>query len=63
MTEAEDDKPRPAPGYVVGQPLDQLSVGELDSRIEELRREIARLEAARAQKSAAQTAAEAVFRR
>jgi uncharacterized small protein (DUF1192 family) len=63
MAEPEDDKPRPAPTYVVGQPLDQLSVAELDARIDELRREVARLEAARAQKQAAQTAAEAVFRR
>jgi uncharacterized small protein (DUF1192 family) len=63
MAEAEDEKPRPAAGYVLGQPLDGLSLSELDARVEELRREIARLEATRARKQAAQTAAEAVFRK
>lgn len=63
MAEADDEKPRPAPRHAIGQPLEALSVTELDERIDELRQEIARLEAARAQKHAAQTAAESFFKK
>lgn len=63
MADSDDEKPRPAQGYAIGQPLEALSVAELDARVEELRQEIARLEAVRARKQAAQAAAEAVFRR
>lgn len=62
MAAEEEDKPRKPQGYVVGQPLDAVSVAELDARMEELRQEIARLEAARAQKLAAQAAASAFFK-
>ena len=49
--------------FEIGQPLDLLSVAELDERIERLRQEIARLEAARAAKQAASAAAEAFFKK
>ena len=46
----------------VAQPLDALSVHELDERIEALREEIARIEAAKASKSASAAAAAAFFK-
>ncbi len=63
MAEDPDDKPRPPPTHVVGQPLDALSVDELAERIEALKEEILRLEAARAKKRAANAAADAFFRK
>jgi uncharacterized small protein (DUF1192 family) len=63
MAEDPDDKPRPAPAHALGQPLETLSLRELDERIEALRAEIARLEAAREAKQAASAAAEAFFKR
>jgi uncharacterized small protein (DUF1192 family) len=64
MIEDEDRKPprRPA-AHEIGQPLGLLSVAELDERVEALRAEIARLEAARAAKQAASAAADAFFRK
>ncbi|HXY57386.1 MAG TPA: DUF1192 domain-containing protein [Methylocystis sp.] len=62
MAGEDDDKPREPLGYVLGQPLEALSVAELDERMEELRREIVRLEAARGQKLAAQAAAATFFK-
>ncbi|ULO25543.1 DUF1192 domain-containing protein [Methylocystis sp. SB2] len=62
MKSEQDDAPRPA-AFEIGQPLDLLSVAELDERIERLRQEIARLEAKRADKQAASAAAEAFFRK
>ncbi|PWB91195.1 DUF1192 domain-containing protein [Methylocystis sp. MitZ-2018] len=62
MKSEQDDTPRPA-AFEIGQPLDLLSVAELDERIERLRQEIARLEAKRAAKQAASAAAEAFFRK
>ncbi|MFY9629452.1 MAG: DUF1192 domain-containing protein [Methylocystis sp.] len=62
MAEDIDEKPRPVPTHVVGQPLDALSVDELAERIEALRAEILRLEAARARKQAANAAADAFFK-
>jgi uncharacterized small protein (DUF1192 family) len=63
MKNEEDDAPRrPAP-FEIGQPLDLLSLAEIDERIERLRQEIARLEAARAGKQAASAAADAFFRK
>lgn len=59
--EEEDVKPRPA--FEIGQPLDLMSVAEIDLTIERLREEIARLEAARAGKQAASAAAAAFFRK
>ncbi len=58
-----DDKPRPAPlAHELGQDLSALSVAELEERIELLKREIDRLEAARRQKEASLAAASAFFR-
>jgi len=62
MKSEQDDAPRPA-AVEIGQPLDLLSVAELDERIARLRQEIARLEDARAAKQAANAAAEAFFRK
>ena len=59
----DDDRPRKAVAHEIGQPLDTLSLGELDARVALLRAEIARLEAARAAKQAAQGAADAFFKR
>jgi uncharacterized small protein (DUF1192 family) len=54
---------RAKPTYQLGQPLEAFSVAELDERIEELRAEIARLEAARAAKAASVAAADAFFKK
>ncbi len=54
----DDDKPRKTPSHEIGQPLDTLSLSDLDERIALLRAEIARIEAARAAKEAAQSSAE-----
>lgn len=59
----DDDKPRKAPAHQIGQPLDTLSLADLDERIAMLRAEIARIEAARAAKEAAQSSADAFFKR
>ncbi|BDV33887.1 MULTISPECIES: DUF1192 domain-containing protein [Methylocystis] len=59
----EDDAPRPRPAYDVGQPLELLSIAEIESRILMLQEEIARLEAAAQAKRAATSAAEAFFRK
>ncbi len=56
-------KPRKAPTvHEVGQPLDALSVDELNERIELLQAEIARLTTARASKEASKLAADAFFK-
>ena len=54
---------RPAPQHVLGEPIDTLSEYELTARIESLRAEIARLEAAREGKSASRAAADAFFKK
>jgi uncharacterized small protein (DUF1192 family) len=59
----DDDAPLPAAPFELGQPLDLLPLAELDARIEALRREIARLEAAIKSKQAAGAAAEAFFKK
>lgn len=59
----DDDKPRKAPTHEIGQPLDALSLSDLDERIALLRAEIARIEAARAAKEAAQSSADSFFKR
>nr|NKR04598.1 DUF1192 domain-containing protein [Escherichia coli] len=59
----DDDRPRKAVSHEIGQPLDTLSLSDLDERIAVLRAEIARIEAARAAKQAAQGAADAFFKR
>ena len=54
---------KPAPSqHVLGESLDTLSVDELGHRIELLRAEIERLEAARTKKSASRAAADAFFK-
>ncbi len=59
----EEDAPRPKREYLLGQPLDTLSVDELTETIERLRAEIARLEAARNAKAGAIDAAQGLFRK
>lgn len=49
--------------HEIGQDLSLLSVGELNERIDQLRREIERLEAELQSKGATKLAAEALFRR
>jgi uncharacterized small protein (DUF1192 family) len=63
MASQDEEKPRPKPIHAVGEPLEALSVGELGDRIALLQEEIARLEAARAQKQAAQAVADALFKK
>jgi uncharacterized small protein (DUF1192 family) len=65
MTDPDDDRPRArkSVSHEVGQPLDVLSVAELDERIALLRSEIERLEKARAAKSASLDAADALFKK
>jgi uncharacterized small protein (DUF1192 family) len=65
MSLRDDDPfapPRPKATHEIGQPLDALSVHELDERVALLREEIARLEAARAAKQASRSAADAFFK-
>ena len=59
-----DDEPlKPKRAHEIGQDLSLLSVGEIEERIGQLRREIARLEAELAAKGSTRLAAEALFRR
>jgi uncharacterized small protein (DUF1192 family) len=55
-------KPKVPVVHVLGQPLDTLSVDELDERVELLMAEIGRLEAARVAKEASRRAADAFFK-
>ncbi|QEE38208.1 MULTISPECIES: DUF1192 family protein [unclassified Methylobacterium] len=59
----DDERPRKAVAHEIGQSLDTLSLSDLDARVALLREEIARIEAARAAKQAAQGAADAFFKR
>ena len=59
----DEDRVRKAPAHEIGQALDALSVEDLAERIDLLRREIARLEAARTAKESARGAADAFFKR
>ena len=59
----DDDAPRRKPTHELGQKLDELSVRDFDERIAVLRAEIARLEAAKADKERALDAAGSIFRR
>jgi uncharacterized small protein (DUF1192 family) len=63
MKSEEDAAPRRPATFEIGQPLDLLSIAEIDERIERLRQEIARLEAARTAKQAASAAADAFFKK
>jgi uncharacterized small protein (DUF1192 family) len=55
--------PKKKTTHEIGQDLSLLSIGELTERIRLLQEEIARLEAAKASKSATRTAADAFFKR
>jgi len=57
-------KPRPlGPHHEIGESLDMLSAPELDERIQLLREEIVRLEAAIAARDATKQAASAFFKK
>lgn len=61
----EDDeslKPVRKLGHQVGEPLEALSVEEIDHRVRELHNEIQRLEEDKRQKLASKSAASAVFK-
>ena len=60
----DDDLPvKKKTTHEIGQDLSVLSIGELTERITLLEEEIARLETAKASKSATRTAADAFFKR
>ena len=59
----DDLPPKKKTVHEIGQDLSLLSIGELTDRIAQLKEEIARLEAAKASKSATRTAADAFFKR
>jgi len=57
-----EDSPRPKPIVTVGEPLDTISVAELQERIKVLQNEILRLEAEIDRKQASKAAADAFFK-
>lgn len=58
----DEDRPQAArTGYTIGDALDTLSIAEFDERLDRLRAEIRRLEAAKAQKLLAAEQAHSVF--
>jgi len=59
----EDLLPKKKIAHEIGQDLSLLSIGELTERVALLQEEIARLEAAKASKSATRTAADQFFKR
>jgi uncharacterized small protein (DUF1192 family) len=59
----EELLPKKKTVHEIGQDLSLLSIGELTERVALLKEEIARLEAAKASKSATRTAADAFFKR
>lgn len=62
MRDDADDRPAPKPKHQMGEVLDTLSVEELRLRIDLLRQEIARLDAAILAKEASRNAADAFFK-
>lgn len=58
----DDERPRKPAPHEIGQELSQLSLEELTRRIALLHEEIARLETAKAAKSASRAAAEDFFK-
>ncbi len=63
MARFDDEPLKPKRMHEIGQDLSLLSVAELDERIDQLKREITRLESERVSKDATRLAAEALFRR
>ncbi|MBV1704513.1 MAG: DUF1192 domain-containing protein [Hyphomicrobiales bacterium] len=64
MAREDDDdpfRPKAPPAHVLGEPIDTLSVGDLDVRIAAMEAEIARLKAARAARESSKRAADAFF--
>ncbi len=57
------DRPKPQTTHLVGEPLDVMSIAELELRITLLQDEIARLEAEIRAKQASRGAADAFFKR
>jgi uncharacterized small protein (DUF1192 family) len=57
-----EDLPKKPPSIVVGEPLDLMSVAELEQRVQALESEIVRVKAAIASKQASKSAADAFFR-
>jgi uncharacterized small protein (DUF1192 family) len=58
----EDDRPKKKIAHEIGQDLSLLSLFELNERVDLLKEEIARLEAAAKAKSAAKGAADSFFK-
>ncbi len=58
----EDDRPKKKIAHEIGQDLSLLSISELRERIELLKGEIARLEAAADAKAASRSAADSFFK-
>jgi uncharacterized small protein (DUF1192 family) len=58
----EDDRPKKKIAHEIGQDLSLLSLFELNERVDLLKAEIARLEAAARAKSAAKGAADSFFK-
>ena len=58
----ESLKPVRKLGHQVGEPLDALSIAEIDDRVRQLHDEIQRLEEDKRQKLASKSAASAVFK-
>jgi uncharacterized small protein (DUF1192 family) len=61
MSIFDDNEPRPPPRIIVGEKLTEMSIVELQERIDALRSEIERTETALSSKHAGRAAADAVF--
>jgi uncharacterized small protein (DUF1192 family) len=59
----DDDRPKKKPAATLGEPLDTMSVAELEERITDLEAEITRVKEALSRKRASLTAADAFFKR
>lgn len=57
-----EDLPKKPSGVMLGEPLDLLSVSELEQRVRDLESEIQRVKAAITAKQASKNAADAFFR-
>ncbi len=63
MAMFDDDAPKKKVGHEIGEDLSKLSLGELAERVQTLKAEIARIEAAAAAKRQSATTAETFFKR